>query len=292
MTDKTLTKAINLPCWKGTVYPQPLSGGITNVNYIVKDDGKKYVVRIADDIVLHHVMRFNELAASKAAFNAGISPDVFYSEPGALVIEFIEGKTLAAEDIQKRKMLERILPVIQTCHREVKKYIRGPALAFWVFHVVNDYALTLKDANSRMVDQLPALTTAAQTLERAIGAIEIIWGHNDLLPANFIDDGSKIWLIDWDYAGFNSPLFDLGGMVSNCDLSTADEEWLLENYYDKAVTDHLRYRYFAMKCASLLRESMWSMVSEIYSNIDFNFKDYTDTNLACFNEQYEIFLSI
>lgn len=266
--------------------------GITNINFIAEDDGKKYVIRIADDIVLHQVMRFNELAASRAACSVGISPDVIYSEPGTLVLQFIEGKTLTAIDIQKRDMLERILPVLQTCHREIKKHIRGPALAFWVFHVVNDYALTLQEAKSRMIDQLPNLLKAAENLEKAIGKIEIVWGHNDLLPANFIDDGSKIWLIDWDYAGFNSPLFDLGGLASNCELTTNDEEWLLENYYGKTPTDLLRYRYFAMKCASLLRESMWSMVSEIYSSIDFDFKDYTDTNLAAFKKQYKIFLSM
>ncbi len=53
-----------------------------------------------------------------------------------------------------------------------------------------------------MVDQLPALLTAAENLETAVGMIELIWSHNDLLPANFIDDGTKVWLIDWDYADF------------------------------------------------------------------------------------------
>ncbi len=292
MITEALTKAINLPCWKGAVYPQPLTGGITNINFVVEDEGKKYVIRVADDIVLHQVMRFNELAASKAACCAGISPDVVYSEPGVLVLQFIEGKTLEAKDIQKREMLKRIIPVLQACHRDVKKYIRGPVLAFWVFHVVNDYASTLKNAGSRMIDQLPALLRASDNLEKAVGMIELIWGHNDLLPANFIDDGSKVWLIDWDYAGFNSPLFDLGGLASNCELNASDEEWLLESYYDKPVTHPLRYQYIAMKCASLLRESMWSMVSEIYSNIDFDFKEYTDTNLAAFEEQYTLFLSM
>lgn len=74
----------------------------------------------------------------------------------------------------KRDMLKRIVPVIQTCHRDVKKHIRGPVLAFWLFHVVNDYASTLKDAKSRMVDQLPALLTAAENLEKAVGMIGIM----------------------------------------------------------------------------------------------------------------------
>lgn len=292
MTAEALTKATNLPCWSGPVYPQPLGGGITNLNYVVEDSGKKYVARIADDIVLHQIMRFNELAGSKAAYETGISPKVKYAENGALVIEFIEGKNLTNEDIQKRATLERILPIIKICHQDVKKHLRGPILSFWVFHVVNDYALTLKDANSRMTQELPRLLTAATQLEKAVGAIELVYGHNDLLAGNFIDDGSKIWLIDWDYAGFNSPLFDLGGIASNCELSLEDEEWLLENYFEKPLNNELRHRYFAMKCASLLRESMWSMVSEIYSNINFDYHKYTESNLNAFDEKFKTFLSI
>jgi len=292
MTDEALAKAINLPCWSGPVSPQPLGGGITNLNYVVEDGGKKYVARIADDIVLHQIMRFNELAGSRAASESGISPQVIFAEHGALVIEFIEGKTLANEDIQKRETLERILPIIKICHQDVKKYLRGPVLSFWVLHVVNDYALTLKNANSRMLPELPRLLTAATQLEKAVGAIDIVYGHNDLLAGNFIDDGSKIWLIDWDYAGFNSPLFDLGGIASNCELSLADEEWLLENYFEKPLHNELRHQYFAMKCASLMRESMWSMVSEIYSTIDFDYPKYTESNLKAFDEKFEIFLSM
>ncbi len=106
--------------------------------------------------------------------------------------------------------------------------------------------------------------------------------HNALLAANFLDDGTRLWLIDWDYAGFNSPLFDLGGLASNNDLSAAQEVWLLENYFETPLTDALFHRYTAMKCASLLRETMWSMVSEISSEIAFDFATYTTENLARF----------
>ena len=91
-----------------------------------------------------------------------------------------------------------------------------------------------------------------------------------LLPENFLDDGSRLWLVDWDYAGFNSPLFDLGGLASNNELDPIAEDELLEMYFDRKVNEELRKRYTAMKCASLLRESMWSMVSEIHLDIDFD----------------------
>jgi thiamine kinase-like enzyme len=120
----------------------------------------------------------------------------------------------------------------------------------------------------------------------AVGPIEVIFGHNDLLAANFIDDGRRLWLVDWEYAGFNSPLFDLGGLASNSELSTEQAEQALSLYFDKPVDDELRRRASAMNVASLLRETMWSMVSEIHSTVDFNYSAYTTENLRRFEAAY------
>src|SRR3546814_16100206 len=103
----------------------------------------------------------------------------------------------------------------------------------------------------------------AAELEARVGQIEVVFGHNDLLAANLSDDGDRLWLIDWDYAGLNSPLFDLGNLCSNNEVAPADETWLLETYFGGPLTPAQRRSYEAMKCASLLRETMWSMVSEI-----------------------------
>jgi len=276
------SRVMALPLWQGKVDPQPLSGGITNVNFLVEDAGRKVVVRVGDDIPIHQVMRFNELAASRAAATAGISPAVRHVEPGVLVIDFIEGKTLAAEDIRAPGMLPRILPLIARCHHELPQFLRGPVLAFWVFHVIRDYGWTLKEGNSAHALLLPALLELAGKLERAVGEVEVVFGHNDLLPANFIDDGKRLWLIDWDYAGFNSPLFDLGGLASNNQLTAAQEDWMLETYFERPIDDGLRRRYQAMKCASLLRETLWSMVSELHSEIEFDYAAYTAENLVRF----------
>ena len=99
-------------------------------------------------------------------------------------------------------------------------------------------------------------------------------------------------LVDWEYAGFNSPLFDLGGLASNSELAPAVREKLLEYYFDKPVTDQLRYRFAAMTAASLLRETMWSMVSEIHSQIDYDFASYTAENVARFEKAYAAFKSM
>jgi thiamine kinase-like enzyme len=119
-----------------------------------------------------------------------------------------------------------------------------------------------------------------------VGPVEIVFGHNDLLAGNLIDDGSRLWLVDWEYGGFNSPLFDLGGLASNNELSPALEDRLLELYFAAPATDDLRRRYQAMKCASLLREAMWSMVSEIHLSIEFDYEAYTAENLDRFERAY------
>lgn len=285
-------RAASLPIWSGAVSPEPLDGGITNVNFVVEDAGRKYVVRVGDDIPVHQIMRFNELAASRAAHSTGLSPAVVYAEPGALVLEFVEAKTLDEESVRGDAMLERIVPLIRRCHREMPQHVRGPVLIFWVFHVLRDYAGTLREGGSGHLPRVTELLDMAAHLETAVGPVEIVFGHNDLLAANFLDDGDRLWLIDWDYAGFNSPLFDLGGLASNNGLSETQERRLLEAYFEASVTDDLWYRYSAMKCASLLRETMWSMVSEIHSELDFDYAAYTAENLARFEGALADFKSL
>jgi thiamine kinase-like enzyme len=163
---------------------------------------------------------------------------------------------------------------------------------FWVFHVVRDYAHTLREGNSRHAPRLPDLLARAARLEAAVGPIEVVFGHNDLLAANFIDDGDRLWLLDWEYAGFNSPLFDLGGLASNSELSPAQQEQVLSLYFDRAVDDRLRRRASAMTAASLLRETMWSMVSEIHSPVAFNYAAYTTENLRRFDAAYATYLTM
>ena len=278
-----------LPCWRGPVSPEPLGGGITNLNFTVQDGSRRYVVRVGDDIPVHQIMRFNELAASRAAHAAGLSPAVVYAEPGATVLDFIEARTLGEGDVRDRATLARVLPLVVRCHRDLPQHLRGPVLAFWVFHVLRDYAHTLEAGESRWIPQLPALLKHAADLERAVGPVEIVFGHNDLLAGNFLDDGRRLWLIDWDYAGFNSPLFDLGGLASNNALAVEDERWLLEQYFERPLDEGLWRRYQAMKCASLLRETMWSMVSEIHSDLDFDYPGYTDQNLTRFETAWQAF---
>jgi thiamine kinase-like enzyme len=282
-------RVAQLSIWSGRVTPTPLAGGITNHNFAVVDGGRRHVVRVGSDILVHGIVRANELAASRAAHAAGLSPAVLHAEPGILVLEFIDGRTLTAEDVRNPANLHRLVELVRRCHRDVPLHLRGPVPMFWVFHVVRDYAHTLLESSSRHRANLPGLLERARRLETAVGPIEVVFGHNDLLAANILDDGRRLWLLDWEYAGFNSPLFDIGGLASNSELPPAAAEELLARYFERPVDDGLRRRAAAMAAASLLRETMWSMVSEIHSSVAFDYAGYTAENLRRFEAAYAAF---
>jgi thiamine kinase-like enzyme len=283
--------ARGLPIWSGPVEPRPVAGGITNANFVVEDGGRRCFVRVGADIPVHGIMRAHEAQASAAAAACGLSPALLHvvpGNPGALVFAYVASRTLAAADLRTRAILARVVPLLHTCHRDMPRQLRGAVVLFWVFQVLRDYARTLA-AGGRHVGDLPALADAAAALERAVGPVELVFGHNDLLPANLIDDGARLWLVDWEYAGFNSPLFDLANLASNCELDEADERWLLEAYFATPLDTPLWRRYQAMKCASLLRETMWSMVQETHGTVDFDYAAYTADYRARFIDAYESF---
>jgi thiamine kinase-like enzyme len=290
--ERAAAKVGALSIWRGRVEPVPLAGGITNQNFSVEDGSGRYVVRVGSDILVHGVVRANEVAASRAAHAAGLSPRVVHAEPGILVLDFIEGRTFTPDDIREPANLERLVDMVRRCHHDIPKFLRGPAAMFWVFHVVRDYGHTLEEGNSRHRAMLPDLLARAERLEEAIGPIEVVFGHNDLLAANFIDDGKRLWLVDWEYGGFNSPLFDLGGLASNSEFTPDHAERALALYFGRPVDDALRRRAAAMTAASLLRETMWSMVSEIHSTVDFDYTAYTAENLRRFEAAYAAYLAM
>ena len=282
MSETAIARAAALGCFSDPEDITPLGGGITNVNLLVRDGSRQFVVRLGDDIPEHGVMRWNELALSRAAEMAGVSPAVVHQEPGVLVLDFVEARTFEEADVRDPANLQKIIDLVAHAHRQLGDHLTGPVLAFWPFQVNRTYATRLKADGSAHSGLLPGLMDTLSDLEEAVGPVDLVVGHNDLLAANLLDDGDRLWLIDWEYGGFNSPLFDLAGLASNNGLSESQENKMLEQYFEAPAEKHLR-AYRAMKCTSLMRETLWSMTSEIHSNLDFDYAAYTSENMDRLN---------
>jgi thiamine kinase-like enzyme len=289
MNETTENRIAQLECWQSSVEIEPIGGGMTNLNFKVSEGGQQYVVRLGDDDPIHLISRRNETECCRAAFETGISPELVYTEPGVLVVRFIEGRVFEEADVRDGVNLGRIVELLRQFHQGIPQHFREVPVMFWVFQVLRHYQHLLKEGKSRHRDRLLELNSVAVTLENLVGEVNIVFGHNDLLAANFIDDGDKIWLIDFDYAGFNSPLFDLSNLASNNELSVDQETTMVENYFQTSKDRRQWRSYYAMKCASLLRETLWSMVSEIHSDLDINFVEYTAKNLERFEHSFETF---
>ncbi|MDF2094410.1 phosphotransferase family protein [Aquibaculum arenosum] len=282
MTEQTTdsqTRIRALPIWEGEIGVEPLLGGISNECWLVSDGRGRHVVRFGKDYPFHHVFRERETMTARAAEAAGFAPALEYAEPGVMVSRYIDGaKTYGEADV--RAALDRVGPLLRAFHQEMPKHVYGPGFMFWPFHVIRDYARTLREGGSRMTAHLDEYLELADQLERAQVPLPIVFGHNDLLPANLLDDGERLWLIDFEYAGFSTAMFDLAGLTSNAGCSAEESEDLLGLYFDRRPDQDLLRSLVAMQCASLLREAMWSMVSELYLNAPgTDYEAYTQENL-------------
>ena len=158
----------------------------------------------------------------------------------------------------------RIADLLRDFHLDMPAHVTGPGAIFWVFHVVRDYARTLVDKDSRFSPNLPRLLAVNSALEAAQVPMPIVFGHHDLLPGNFLEDDSRLWLIDFEYAAFGTAMFDLAGAAGNAGMSTEEEEAMLVAYFGRAPDAATWQSFAAMKSAALMREAMWAMVSEIF----------------------------
>jgi len=279
-----------LPCWKGRIEGRPLSGGLSNEIWWVRDEAGEHVVRLGRDYPFHHVFRDREAMVARAAARAGFGPEVRHAATGVMVTAFIGARTWTAEDVARDPV--RVARLLRQFHDRMGAEVEGAAFLFWVFHVIRDYGRTLIAAGSEFADRVPGWLALAARLEALQVPLPIVFGHHDLLPANFLDDGTKLWLIDFEYAGFGTAMFDLAGAASNAGMSVEAADELLGAYFDHPPDHGLRRSFDAMQCASLLREAMWAMVSALYMAAPgVDYPTYARENLAKLDQSLALFQS-
>jgi thiamine kinase-like enzyme len=178
-----------------------------------------------------------------------------------MVTAFLNARTWTAADL--RADPERVARLLHEFHHRMPAHVSGAARIFWPFHVLRDYARSIAAGSDRLARDLPDHADLTKEFEAAQVPLPIVFGHHDLLPANILES-DRLWLIDFEYAGFGTGMFDLAGAASNAGMSVAEGHRLLSAYFGAPPGPALLRAFAAMQCASLLREAMWAMVSELH----------------------------
>jgi thiamine kinase-like enzyme len=262
--------------WPGRAYTfEPLGGGITNHNFKVILGDEAFVVRIGGkDTELLGIDRNAEQAAARMASSIGVGPEVvaFVEPEGSLVTRFIEGRPVPPEEMRSSEVIARVADSVRAIHE-------GSVIPsrFDSYAVVRTYA---KTAAERGVTPPPDYDWALEVADRirtARGTQEDVPCHNDLLNANFIDDGRRIRIVDWEYAGMGDRYFDLGNFSVKHDYGPAEERALLDAYAEHP-TDGQLASVRLMRFMGAFFEAMWGVVQQAISALDFDYRAYAQEN--------------
>jgi thiamine kinase-like enzyme len=260
--------------WPGReVTVERLGGGLTNHNFKVLVDGEAFVVRVGGkDTELLGIDRRSEHGAAFAAAQIGVGPEVvaFVESESCLVTRFVEGRPIPPETMRAPETIGRAARTLRLIHD-------GPPVPgrFDSFRVVEAYRDTVVARGRAVPAAYDDAKAIAGRIEGALGSREERPCHNDLLNANFLDDGARIRIVDWEYAGMGDPFFDLANFSVNHELSEADDRALLAAYSGRSDdADHTRLG--LMRFMSDFREAMWGVVQQAVSELDFDFVGYAD----------------
>jgi thiamine kinase-like enzyme len=248
-----------------------LGGGITNNNVKVELDGDVFVLRIAgQDTELLGIDRHVEVEATRAAAALGIGPEVvdFIEPEGWLVTRFIAGEPIPAERMREPETLRHVADALRTLHA-------GPPVSgsFDSLRVVEQYLETALRRGGSEPEPYAWAQGIVQRIEAVRGGAQPCLCHNDLLNANFIDDGQRIRIVDWEYAGMGDRFFDLANFAINHELGESARRDLLEAY-SGSVRDQDARALELMRFMSDFREAMWGVVQTVVSALDFDFEGY------------------
>jgi thiamine kinase-like enzyme len=247
-----------------------LPGGLTNRNYKVTAGAACCVVRVSPGGAdLLSINRRHEYLNSVAAAEAGVGAPVidYLPEEQVLVVGYIDGVTLTDESFAVPGTLQRVAESCRRLHA-------GPRFGndFNMFEIQRGYLDIATERGFRLPDGYLDFQPQAEQIRRALAVADegTVPCNNDLLAANFIDDGQQVWLIDYEYSGNNDPCFELGNIWSECHLSLEALAELVTAYYGRPRPSRLA-RAQLQGLMSRYGWTLWSCIQAATSSIDFDF---------------------
>ena len=254
-----------------------LGGGITNRNFKVEVEGGAFVLRMGGARTeLLGIDRAVENAAAARAFEVGIGPEVvaFMPAEGWLVTRFIDGRPISLDEMRRPETLRRVTAALRAFHD-------APPIPgrFDAHDVVEDYR---GKASSHGVDipvEYQDAHAISDLIRSARGPQAAVPCHNDLLNANFLDEGGAVRIVDWEYGGMGDRFFDLANFSVNHQFGVEDDRELLAAYFGQERDADLAALRL-MRFMSDFREAMWGVLQSGISELDFDFMGYARKHFA------------
>ena len=255
-----------------------LPGGLTNQNLHVGTPGHDYVVRVfRGDARLLGIDRDAEHENTRAAAVAGVGAGVvdYLPELGVLVIDYLTGTTLENASFRDPDVLRRAAEGCRRLHE-------GPRFTgeFDMFRRRAAYLATVREHGYRLFDGYLDHDDDFERVRRALAvrAQPTVPCNNDLLAGNFVDDGDRMWLIDYEYSGNNDACFELGNTATECDLDDDQVEALVAAYFGE-VRPELLARVRLQSLVSEYGWSLWGSIQASASTLDFDFEGWGQDRL-------------
>jgi thiamine kinase-like enzyme len=256
--------AAHSPVWSGKqIEVHPLSGGLTNANFRVDIDGRPFFVRIPEESAgLLAVDRENEYYNTKAAALAGVGPQVRYYLPErqVMVLDFIVGQTMSKESLSGKGCPGRIAQSIKQLHA-------GPRFLkdFNMFRLTEFYLEIAREQEAAIPEGYPQRMETVKRIEEALEVhpLTTVPCNNDLLAENYIDDGERLWLIDYEYSGNNDPCFELGNTCQELEYNEYQIEQVCAAYFGEASPGMLA----RMKLNMIMSDVGWGLWAAIQAKI-------------------------
>jgi thiamine kinase-like enzyme len=249
---------------------QELSGGLTNRNVKVTTPDGAYVARCTDTSSnFLGIDRDAEYHNSKAAEQAGVGAPVIDYRPeiGIMLLGYLNGKTLCNDDFQRPGVLAKVATGCRALHE-------GPRFSgrFDMFERQPSYLKTVQDNGFKIPRDYLEHAEAFAAARKALTATDqtTVPCNNDLLAENFIEDGDRVWLIDYEYSGNNDPCFELGNIWSECGLSTDQLHELVTDYYGRPLR-HKSARAHLQGVVAKYGWTLWGCIQSASSPIEFDF---------------------
>ncbi len=262
--------------WPGRgIRIEPIAAGLTNQNFRVEVDGAPFFVRLpglSTDLLA--VDRANELHNTRAAAATGIGPKVVDHDPatGALVLDWIDGRTMSNEAFAEPGTPARIATSLRRLHGATR-FLAD----FDMFRLTEFYLRVVDERSIRIPDGYREHKASIGRIEAALAArpMPTVPCHNDLLAENYLDDGSQLWIIDYEYSGNNDPTFELGNTAQELGFDAARQEELCAAYFGPErfarEGQSLMARMRLQMVMSDVGWTLWAAIQAAISSIDYDF---------------------